>query len=32
MEVMKCLKRGKVSGPNGIMNKMLKHGVDGWWK
>ena len=29
MEVMKCLKRGKAAGPDGIMNKMLMYG-GGW--
>ena len=26
VEVMKCLKRGKATGPDGIMNKMLMYG------
>ena len=30
--VMKCLKRGKTASPDGIMNKMLMLGVDGWWR
>ena len=30
VEVIKCLKRGKAAGPDGIMNEMLMYGVDSW--
>ena len=29
MEVLKCLRRGKDPGPDGILNEMV---VEGWWK
>ena len=32
VEVIKCLKRGKAVGPDGIMNEMLMYGVDSWWR
>ena len=31
LEAMKCLKRGKVAGRDGIMNEILFYGVDSWW-
>ena len=32
VEVIKCLKRGKAAGTDGIMNEVLMLGLDGWWK